>query len=101
MRLLANTNYKFIFTGSGGDGVADIIWDFGDGTVEHGSEVIHSYKAGTYTLKLKVVNECGAEDVKEEIVEVVEKPMEMNAIALGLIGLFVLGGIIKKVKEKR
>ncbi len=49
-----------------GIGGASIIWDFGDGTLDTGMHVFHSYPdTGTYTILLYATDGCGLTDTLE------------------------------------
>ena len=61
----AQINEEIIFDGSQSydeDGqIVNYLWDFGDGSSAQGSNVIHSYSnEGTYSFKLKVVDDINA-----------------------------------------
>ena len=47
-------------TYSGGEGISDVVWDFGDGAIVNGRNLTHTYtRAGNYTIYVDVYGRCG------------------------------------------
>lgn len=81
-----------------GVGIADYLWDFGDGTNSSGIRAEHTYQApGTYDIRLKVVNKLDMRDTATGKVEMTGKeggggnilliiilPMALIGIGIGL-----------------
>jgi len=67
---------KIDFTGSGTDTDGDIVsyyWDFGDGSSSSEQNITHKYnEVGTYSVKLTVIDDKGANDSDTIIIEAIE-----------------------------
>ncbi len=88
-----------------GTGLAEYIWDFGDGTNSTGVRAEHTYSnSGEYKIELKVVNGIDMRDSISEDVEV-KGSSEKGATLLMIIipvGLIAIGaGVLFYMKKKR
>jgi len=55
--------------------IASYLWDFGDGATDTSANPIHAYsKAGTYTVKLTIIDDKGAKSTESTTVTVTEVP---------------------------
>jgi PKD repeat protein len=65
------------------DGIVDgYFWDFGDGGGENGWNVTHVYStAGTYTVRLTVMDDDGRTATTSMTIEVINRPPEADASA--------------------
>lgn len=63
-------NYSFDASASTGS-IQNYVWDFGDGTVGNGVSPSHSYtSAGSYTVELILVSDCGNDTLSQTIADV-------------------------------
>jgi PKD repeat protein len=63
--------FSSLATGTGGPGIAQFLWDFGDGESAEGQTVTHEFElAGSYTVVHTVIDEFGASSICTEVVEV-------------------------------
>ncbi len=81
----------FDATGStDGDGLIDqYVWDFGDGTAGIESTMSHTFPgAGTYIVKLTVVDNEGATDVQQSTVQIVQPlPLSLEVNTVGPVAV--------------
>jgi len=63
-----NGNGSFDFGVNGASGVQDYVWDFGDEVTGTGATVSHPYmQSGTYTVKVIISNDCGADTLTTSV----------------------------------
>lgn len=69
--VVSGTMPEYTFSTSGSDGAVSYTWLLGDGTIETGETVTHTYIAnGVYTVHLTVFNACGEMDTTSTLVTV-------------------------------
>ncbi len=87
-----------------GKGIAEYVWDWGDGENSSGMETTHFYnKSGTYDITLKVINEDGMVNKTTITVTVKEMEEEFNVCIPILVVVLILAvaGVVYILLKKR
>lgn len=71
-------NFNDLSSPNGGSAIVSYFWDFGDGNVWAGQGASHSYDTpGTYTVKLKVTNQCNCTSTRSVKVVIDKKGFDI------------------------
>jgi hypothetical protein len=74
--------YTFDASASSGS-VQNYVWDFGDGNVGNGISTTHTYSsAGSYTIELILVSDCGNDTLSQTIADVSNPEIPLNSFKL-------------------
>ena len=80
----------YLFQVTPGDGVATVLWDFGDGTISTQRAVAHYFEPGQYTVTLTVYNSSGDSDSTQFMIDTEDEGRFQTSYIIAIVLLTVV-----------